>query len=210
MMPDSLFDNLCQQIGIIRAKETSHLFDMAEALANAPLPPSRGVGIISMTGGQCVVSSDTCAQLGLDVPEIDKATQDYLTQNVLAAHAPTPRNPIDIAGDFRTPRTFAEIAEAIAPLPSIGILLISPPSQRSGAGAEISAEAARRIAAIPHRFGKPVLGLGMSPISNPKPGSVAEIFQLAGIPGYQRPEDTARAASALVKYASIKAKFPHK
>ena len=210
MMPDSLFDNLCQQIGIIRAKETSHLFDMAEALANAPLPPSRGVGIISMTGGQCVVSSDTCAQLGLDVPEIDKATPDYLPQNVLAAHAPTPRNPIDIAGDFRTPLTFAEIAEAIAPLPSIGILLISPPSQRSGAGSEISAEAARRIAAIPHRFGKPVLGLGMSPISNPKPGSVAEIFQLAGIPGYQRPEDTARAAYALVKYASIKAKFPHK
>ena len=204
-MPDSLFDSLCQQVGIIRAKETSHLFDMAEALANAPLPPVPGIGIISMTGGQCVVSSDTCAQLGLDVPEIDKATQNYLAQNVLAAHAPEPRNPIDIAGDFRTPLTFAEIAEAIAPLSSIGVLLISPPSQRSGAGAAASAEAAKRIATIPKQFGKPVLALGMSPINTPEPGSVAAIFQDAGIPGYQRPEDAARAAYALVKYASIKA-----
>ena len=205
MMPDSLFDSVCKQVGIIRAKETSHLFDMAEALANAPLPPVPGIGIISMTGGQCVVSSDTCAQLGLDVPEIDQTTQRYLAQNVLAGHAPAPRNPIDIAGDFRTPLTFAEIAEAIAPLPSIGVLLISPPSQRSGAGAAASEEAARRIAAIPLKFGKPVIALGMSPTASPLAGSVAGIFQEAGIPGYQKPEDAARAAYALVKYANIKA-----
>lgn len=204
MLPDNLFDALCKQIGLIGASETGHLFDMAEALANAPLPKSSGVGIISMTGGQCVVSSDTCAHLGLPVPELDIKTQQYIKTEFLAPHAPMPRNPVDIAGDFRSPLIFAELAETMAELDYIGVLLITPPSSRGDSSSALSEEAAKRIARIPTEYGKPVIALGQIHTKDNADSRVSQILRNARMSGYQRPEDAARAAYALIRYSQVK------
>lgn len=207
MMAEAVFEALCQQVGLIRAYESSHPFDMAEALASCPLPKGRRVGIIAMTGGQCVITSDFCAYLGLEVPELDAQTQGRLRE-ILAPHAPPPRNPVDIAGDFRTPLTFARLAEELARLNYIDTIIISPPSgglardpAASGAALSPLREAAERIAAIPSQYGKPVIVAG-----NLRQGQEAlvEPFRQAGIPSYATPEECARAVYALVRYAEVR------
>ena len=201
MMRDDLFDALCDQIGLIRVAEINHLMDVAEVLAKALLPPGPGVGIVSMTGGGGVIASDTCAHLGLEVPELDQETRDYLKAEVMAPHVPAPRNPADIAGDFRSPLIFAELAEALARLDYINTLIVGPPSGRGRASSDAE-EAARRIAAIPGEYGKPVIILGR--VSGPIDSHVRAIFDEAGLPRYETPEDAARAAYALMRYAQIR------
>lgn len=196
MVSDAVFDGVCAQAGLVRVQETSRLFDIAEALSTAPLPKGRGVGIVSMTGGNAVVSSDTCAYLGLDVPELDAETQAYFRREVLADHAPTPRNPIDLAGDFSTPLLHARCAETMAGLDYIHGIIITPPS-----GSDPRAlEAVQRIAAIPKTHGKPVLALGRRNVDDP----ATKILIDAGVPMYQSPEDGAYAMRALVTYAEAR------
>jgi acetyltransferase len=202
MVEDAVFEGVCAQAGLVRVYETNRLFDMAEALASAPLPKGRNVGIVSMTGGNAVVCSDTCSYLGLEVPELDENTKNYLSKNILAAHAPSPSNPIDLAGDFSTPLLHARCAEALAELNYIHGLIVTPPGLSSASGAEdkIVIEAVSRIAAIPQQYGKPVLALGRRSADN----EVTRILHDAGIPLYQSPEDGAYAMKALVSYAEFR------
>lgn len=209
MVEDQVFDALCQQVGIIRAQECTHGFDMAEALATAPLPPGNRVAIISMTGGQCVVTSDSCAYLGLEVPELDMEMQRRLKDEDLAPHAPYPRNPIDVVGDFRSPMIFASIAEKVAPLPYIDGLICTPPSISRGevsvATAKVAIDAAEAMAAIPKKYGKPLIV-----IEQRRGGGtvISQIFKQAGVPSFETPEECARAMWALARYAEIRRREP--
>ena len=201
MVEDAVFEGVCAQAGLVRVYDTNRLFDMAAALASAPLPKGPNVGIVSMTGGNAVVCSDTCAYLGLEVPELDEDIKDHLSKNVLAEHAPRPSNPIDLAGDFSTPLLHARCAEALAELDYIHGLIVTPPSlNRTRNGDDsITIEAVSRIAAIPRKYGKPVLGLGRHSADD----EVTTILRDAGIPLYQSPEDGAYAMEALVSYAKF-------
>jgi len=201
MVEDAVFEGVCAQAGLVRVYDTNRLFDTAAALASAPLPKGPNVGIISMTGGNAVVCSDTCAYLGLEVPELDENTKDHFSENVLAEHAPRPSNPIDLAGDFSTPLLHARCAEALAELDYIHGLIVTPPSlnRTRGGDDKITIEAVSRIAAIPGRYGKPVLALGRQSADD----QVATILRDAGIPLYQSPEDGAYAMNALVSYATF-------
>jgi acyl-CoA synthetase (NDP forming) len=115
-----------------------------------------------------------------------------------------PRNPVDIAGDFRSPLIFAELAETMAKLDYIGVLLITPPSSRGNSVPILAEEAAERIARIPTDYGKPVIALGQIHASNGGDSSVSRILRSARIPGYQRPEDAARAAYSLIRYSQVR------
>jgi len=205
MIPDALFDAACRQFGILRVGESSQLFDAAAALADAPLPAGPRVAVVAMTGGQCVVTSDTCVELGLEVPELDAAVQARL-RPLLADHAPAPRNPVDLAGDFHDVALFADLAEALAGVPYIDALIVSAPTAGMGtvlspAAAARLRQTAERLAAIPAHCGKPLVAVGVQRVS---PGAVAEVFRAQHIPCYDTPEDAARALDALVRYAAIR------
>ena len=205
MIADALFDAACRQFGILRVRESAHLFDAAAALADAPLPAGPRVAVLAMTGGQCVVTSDTCAELGLEVPELDAEVQARL-RPLLADHAPAPRNPVDLAGDFRDVALFADLAEALAEVPYIDGLIVSAPTAGMGTALSPAAAArlrdtAERMAAIPARSGKPLIVVGVQRMGT---GAVAEVFRAQHIPCYETPEDAARALDALVRYAAIR------
>ena len=85
---DAVFEAMCKQVGLIRVYETMHIFDVAQALVSQPLPRGNRVGIIG-TGGQGVVTSESCELLGLKVPELDEETSVRLKKN-LAPQAPAP------------------------------------------------------------------------------------------------------------------------
>jgi acetyltransferase len=199
---------MCRQVGIIRADEAVHPFDMAEALVSLPLPPGNRVGIIG-SGGQGVVTSDTCEMLGLRVPEFDAETKARLNE-VVPPHAPVPSNPVDFAGGERSPLDEAGVADAMARIDYIDGIICNMPHLRGGGGnadmARTAIQGAEILAAIPKRYGKPVITLRW--YSRDGGDVVGDIVQAAGIPSYETPDQCARAMQALVRYAELRRSPP--
>ena len=200
---DEVVEAMCRQVGIIRATEVAHPFDMAEALVSQPLPKGNRVAIIG-SGGQGVVTSDTCESLGLRVPEFDDETKHTL-KKALPAHAPVPSNPVDFAGSNRTPLDEARVADALAQIDYVdGIICNSPHlfgGISSGDMARAAIQGAEMLATIPRKYGKPVITLRWGPADNDVAGS---IIKAAGIPSYDSPEQCARAMQALAEYAEVR------
>lgn len=90
---DRVFDDLARQHGIIRARNESHLLDLAEGFANCPLPGPGGVGLITQSGGTAVLMADRAEELGIAVPTLTGETQQALRQ-VLPPYASF-ANPVD-------------------------------------------------------------------------------------------------------------------
>ena len=204
---DHLFDAMCRQAGILRADEVFQPFDMAEALVHQPLPRGRRIGIVG-SGGQGVVTCDACNLLGLEVPEFDSETQTQL-KKLLAPHAPTPRNPLDFAGGTRTALHEAEILDRIASLPYIDGIITRAPIRYSGNKPREEMldclKASEVLSSIPARHGKPViLQFWRTSTNNIIPQAIAELLRGSGLPGYDTPEQCARAMYTLVKYAEIR------
>ena len=216
---DEIFEAACKQAGIIRVYEAFHPFILAEALVKQPLPRRNRVTVIGGGGGYCVSTSDICSVLGLSLPEFDEETKRKLKE-VLPSHASTPRNPIDTAADWR-PETYRKLIEIVANLDYIdGIIIQLPPwhwwtarmrvhSRLTGPTAMAAflreiIDTAEKIAIIPEKYGKPTIVT----ILNPEEADpVVNVFQSAGLPLYETPEDCARAMYGLAKYAEIRRKL---
>jgi len=197
---EEIFNAMCKQVGIIQVADTYHLFDIAEALVEAPLPKGNRVAIIG-TGGQGVVATDACTALGLEVPEFDDETKAVL-KSYLPDHAPTPKNPLDWAGGVRTVIEEAEVVLKIAELEYIDAIISRPPltgfdkdspeeQQKTGP------VSANMIVEIPEKYGKPLIV--MRPQSTGE--AIQDIFRDHHIPSFDSPEECARAMYALASYA---------
>jgi len=201
---DEVFDSLCRQAGLIRVYEAEHSFDMAEALVSQPLPKGRRIAIIG-SGGQGVVISDACEGLGLEIPELDGETRAKLKKG-LPAHAPTPSNPVDFAGALRTSLDEARVIETLAQVDYIDGIICNVPFYGFATGAvadvaRISIEGAAVLAAIPAKYGKPMITLKWR-----REGTdiIQDVMKSAHVPAYDTPEQCARAMYALVEYAQIR------
>lgn len=204
---DQVFDAVCRQAGLIRAHESFHAFAMAEALAKQPLPRGNRVAIVALGGGQCVTMADACASLGLELPELDEETQARLRRE-LPPHAPPPRNPVDTLGGpgYMAP---TGIVETLAKLDYIDIIITNASVVVTTRGmtaetAKAMIDSVERLATVPQRYGKPLLTLSWRPPGGPMAG--LDILGNHDIPSFDTPEECARAAYALAKYAEIRAK----
>ncbi len=201
---DEVFDSLCRQAGLIRAYEAEHSFEMAEALVSQPLPKGSRIAVIG-SGGQGVVISDACESLGLEIPELDGELRAALKKG-LPAHAPTPSNPVDFAGALRTSLDEAKVIEALARVDYIDGIICNVPFYGFSAGAvadvaRLSIEGAAILAAVPEKYGKPMITLKWR-----REGTdiVQDVMKSARVPAYDTPEQCARAMYALVEYAGIR------
>jgi acyl-CoA synthetase (NDP forming) len=201
---DEIFDAMCRQTGIIRVQEIEHLFVMAEALINQPLPNGNRIAVIG-SGGQGVVAVDSCRALGLEIPELDREAA-LMMKEILPPHAPIPKNPVDFAGGTRSALEEARIVERLASLDYIDGIISNMPvnaflSKSFGEVTKLGVEGAELLAGIPREFKKPVVTMKFRDFDDPIIGT---ILSDAGIPVYDTPEDCARAMFALVRYAAIK------
>ena len=206
---DQLFDALCRQTGMIRAYEAFHLFHMAEALVSQPIPEGNRIGIVMGGGGQCVVTADFSAAIGLEVPEFDPDTQAELRKE-FSPHDPLPRNPVDLGapGGVRTitAARIATLVERIAQVDYIdGIVTNVPGGVDMGrgfstVGLRAAIDAAEMMSTVPERYGKPIIARAWRWAN----GGVAEdIFKAARIPIYETSEECAWAMYALAKYGEV-------
>ncbi len=210
-----VFQNVCRQLGLIRAEESFQTFEMAMALVGLPLPPGNRFGILG-TGGQSVASIDACQRLGLEVPELDRRTSERL-KAMLPPHAPMPRNPVDFAGSYRTAVDEANVVEILLQQDYIDGVISNVPINPAAWGhdidnastsallAEIAAgveKGTKQFCQLPRKYSKPIVCVRWS--SEVKTDTVAEKLTEAGIPVYETPEQCARAMYALTVYARLK------
>ncbi len=213
---DEIFEAVCRQVGMIRVQETLHAFDVAEVLANQPLPRGKRVAILG-SGGQGVVTADACASLGLEVPELDSDTIRSLMEG-LPPHAPRPRNPVDFAGSFRTGMEEAAVVEKLLSRDYIDGVISNVPINPAAWGTMLgyvgmpqpllaitktAIEGADYFSSLPIKYGKPIVTTRFRRFAY---DMVEEILKGAGIPVCDTPEEAARAMHALVQYAEIRGK----
>jgi len=199
---DEIFEAMCRQTGIIRTYDVSHAFDVAEALSKQPLPKGNRVAIVSNGGGACVVTTDACEALGLEVPELNKEMVRELGKYLLP-HAPPPKNPIDMAADPR-PMTIANILELLVQSPRIdAVITMAPVHMRSSNPSYVREilSAAEIISDIPKKYGKPVIATAMR---GSMKGVAFELMKDRSIPFYEFPEEAARAMYGLFRYSQVK------
>jgi len=83
-----------ERAGVLLVETMEELVDVAEIVARYLVPPTRGPGIVTFSGGFCAIAHDFCDSLGLDVPNLSAATIESLAPQ-LPAFIP-PRNPLDL------------------------------------------------------------------------------------------------------------------
>jgi len=71
---DAVFDAVCAQSGVIRARNLDELVHTGVALLQQPLPRGRRVGIVTGGGGWGVLTADACTELGLEVVTLPEDT----------------------------------------------------------------------------------------------------------------------------------------
>ena len=166
-----------------------------------PLFEPESIAVISAGGGHCVVTTDACSSLGLEVPELDDETVKAL-ERYLLPHAPPPKNPIDLAADPR-PMTVANIVELLVQNPRIdAVITMAPISIRSPHPAFVREvlSAAEILSDVPQKYGKPLIATAMRGNMH---GVGFDLMKERGIPFYEFPEEASRAMAGLYRYSKV-------
>ncbi len=89
---DAVFDAIFRQYGAYRVHSLDEMMLMAGACAAGKFPAGRRLGIVTISGGVGVLSSDTAAACGLEVPALPEKAQAELKALMPFAAV---RNPVD-------------------------------------------------------------------------------------------------------------------
>jgi len=112
---DRLVGAALRQAGVVRISKYAHLVLAAKALALAPLPKGRSVGILAPSGAMAVCMTDLCErELHLTVPDLKEKTRSRLQS--MSPPFIRMRNPVDIwpsATLHGAERAYGEAMEAV-------------------------------------------------------------------------------------------------
>jgi len=92
-----IFNAACHQAGIILVKKPMDLLDLSAVFSALPLPKGNRVAIMTLGGGWGVVTSDLCAEYGLQLPELS----DHIINKFDTMLPPywSRANPVDLVGE---------------------------------------------------------------------------------------------------------------
>jgi acetate---CoA ligase (ADP-forming) len=183
-----VYEAAFKQSGVLLARNTEDFFDAAIALAayeGGPLPASNRVGIMTTSGGPSIIASDTCEEVGLEVPVLAPETQGRLRQLIPAFGATG--NPVDMTPQVE-PTHIAGCVQAVMADPSVdGVILIDLGRDFPELGTAFAAAAADL------------------PVTAFVESAPAVLSGLAGkVPNFPTPERAVRAYRALAEYARRK------
>ncbi len=103
-----VFNAACRQAGIIQVSQPMELLELSSVFSSLPLPKGNRVGILTLGGGWGVITTDLCAEYGLEVPSL---TPDIIEKmNAILPEFWSHANPVDIVGetDASIPRACLE------------------------------------------------------------------------------------------------------
>ncbi len=195
------FVTAVRQAGAILAESGLEMVDIAEGLSRQPLPPGRRVGIITNSGGTGVELTDMCEHFGLSVPELPEETQVRISP-LIPSYA-SPRNPVDVTPAWaRFTTMYAGSIEALYECSEVDVIV--PILLQRSALMRDNVEAVRDAVLRSQRergIAKPTYACWV--VGREGDENLA-ILQESGIPVYEWPERTARAAAAIAAYAEAR------
>ncbi|MGJ5815364.1 bifunctional acetate--CoA ligase family protein/GNAT family N-acetyltransferase [Paludibaculum fermentans] len=189
---DDVLDIAFQRSGVLRVKNISDLFYMAEVLAKQPRPKGPRLTILTNAGGPGVLAADSLLLGGGELAEISEKTISELSEFLPASWSHG--NPIDVIGDAG-PERYAKSLEVAAKDPnSDGLLVVLTPQAMTD-----STQTAQML--------KPYAKLGDKPVIASWMGGVdvaagEQILNQAGIPTFPYPDTAARMFNYMWRYAS--------
>ncbi len=86
----------CRAGGAVLVQTPAQAVDLAHLLLGSPLPRGRRVAVVSDSGGQGALATDTLSRVGLQVPSFTEQTKSKLAG--LLPPAAAVANPVDLAG----------------------------------------------------------------------------------------------------------------
>ncbi len=175
---------------MIRADTLHELFAVAQLLTTQPVPRGDRVAIVTNAGGPGIMCADACQADGVDVPELSAKLRRRLA-GFLPGDAST-QNPVDMlasatADEYR--RTLAELIRDDACDAILAIFVSAP-----GAAAEDIGDAIRSVA----EGASDVAIAAVFMTQEPPPASLRS--ERAQVPGYEFPEDAARAVALAARH----------
>ncbi len=94
---DAVFEAVCRQYGVHRARTTEELLDIGYLCERGKFPQGRSLGIITVSGGVGVQMCDAAEDHGLQVPPVPEDTQKKLKALLPFASV---TNPVDITAQI--------------------------------------------------------------------------------------------------------------
>jgi acetate---CoA ligase (ADP-forming) subunit alpha len=213
--PDSLYDGIFRQCGIIRAQSVEELFDMCCVLGSQPLPRGNGLAVLTHSGGPGAAAADTAERNGLKLTELSPDTREALS--ALVPHTASIGNPVDLTFN-RTPSDYTEAMPRILlqdpDVDSLFMYLLIPiqrvakalqamganPGKAAGMAEDFINDQCAVVAELSACYGKPVVGASFCTRDEP---FVREL-QDSGVPVLPSPERAIKALAALVEYARMR------
>jgi acetyltransferase len=180
---DEVFDAALRRCGVLRVRNISDLFHMADVLGKQPRPRGPRLTILTNAGGPGVLATDALLATGGELASLSDASLQSLNQ-LLPAHW-SHANPIDILGDAKPERYSKALEIAVKDPNSDGLLAILAPQ-----GMTDPAQVADALKVHGRIHGKPVLASWMGGKSVAK-GTAALIA--ARIPTFSYPDTAVRA-----------------
>jgi len=189
---DQAYEAAFEKGGIIRVKDVSTLFTLAQAFSSQPLPKGPNLAIVTNSGGPGIMTADACEGSHLNIAKLNESTVKRMRE-FLPSFASL-YNPVDIIGDADATR-YVKTIEAVLEDSNVDSLLIllTP----TGSIIDHIPDLSRRIAELTEQAGKPVFVCYMGKMA------VAEgqsILQQAKIPCYNFPEPAIQSLEAMYRY----------
>jgi acetyltransferase len=108
---ERVFDGMCRQAGVTRARSVEEAFEAAATFATQPLPRGPRVAVLTTAGGWGVVTADAIAGANLELVALPDDLRDAIDAKLPPRWSRN--NPIDLAG-AETRDTIPEILELVA------------------------------------------------------------------------------------------------
>ena len=182
--------------------------------SKCPLPKSRDVGILAISGGTSVIYTDLCVERGLSVPESSPETQEKL-RSLIREVGNAVGNPIDLAADYYHDQIMREVILVAGAEPRFSSLIFQADVHNIYQVAALMnatdvikhlwramAEAGRETT---DKEGKPVL-IAIPEVAYPEARQVAwNEFLKQGLPVFRNINEAVGALARVCKYQETRA-----
>lgn len=104
---DRVFGDLVAEAGVLRVDTTEELMEAAYTLSRRPPLAGRRLGIVSVSGGACVLMADAARAAGFELPPMPDAAQAKVREKVPMGAV---KNPVDTTGNAINDMSIISIA----------------------------------------------------------------------------------------------------
>ncbi len=120
---NAIWDAMFKQANVPTVDTLEDLISTLSIFSKSPVPKSRNVGIIAISGGTSVVYTDFCSEAGLNIPRSSQETVDKL-RSIMLSVGNAVGNPIDLAADYYQDQIMSEVIRIVGKDPNFDSIIL--------------------------------------------------------------------------------------